>query len=125
MNLKSKEFLKLQSQWYKKLGKSGFYDIEQDEVYFKESPNVFRNKPEIEWIESKIEYYRAAGKFLYDYNFETDTDRYIWEQHANGVAIRTIVDMLKERGVKSNITKVFKLIRTLAKVMIKNVTSKN
>ena len=82
-------FRKLQKEWYEKLKKSGFEDIE----HFKNGdmvPKILSPKDAVrmgvsmEQIEDGFEYYRSAGIFLHEYKFASEFDRKFWEMHASG-----------------------------------------
>jgi hypothetical protein len=115
MDLKSKEFEKLQAEWDAKLKKSGFDDKERrdgclkfyDSDYF--TSNITGADPV--YYKSKEEYYRMAGKFLYDNKFKSQQDKIIWEQHAEGKSIREIVKILRKKGFKSYKRKVHETIQ--------------
>lgn len=125
---KDKAFKDLQRQWYKKLKKSGFDDIEKDEDNLKSWSSDFfrRHKTDHkeyhrEYNEDKFkaheEYYRMAEEFLTNYHFENSTDRFIWSQHAEAVSIREIVRMLKVKRIKSYKFKVHETIKRLKRLM--------
>lgn len=121
MNRKSKEFLDLQKEWYDKLEKSGFKDVEQDEFYLK-SRISRQNLSLLEETEvstsiadSKAEYYRLAGHFLHEYDFANDRERIIWELHADGASIEMIVKCMKFRGFKVYKRLVHETLQRLAK----------
>lgn len=118
MNPKDKDFKKLQDLWYAKLEKSGFKDIEQDEQYFKSSPDIFRAKPDKVWIESKIEYYRLAGQMLHDYTFQSNLEKIVWELHSDGKSLDKIIDILKDRKIKTYRWQAQQIIERLAEVMV-------
>jgi hypothetical protein len=108
MNSQNKEFVELQEQWYKKLKDSGFDDIEKNETYLiVNSSSKFNSKRNqvgsmqnvIDGINSRTEYYRIAGHFLYDYKFANDLDKFIWELHSEGISVRNITLKLKEKGI--------------------------
>lgn len=113
----SKEFKDLNAKWRKKLEKSGFEDIENDrgELRSSDSSEYIRNFDPIA-AGAKEEYFRRAGFFLYEYKFETELERRIWELHVEGASIREIVRILKKRGLK----KIYKRrIHELLKPMVK------
>lgn len=109
MTQQNKQLKTLQKEWYTKLKKSGFEDIEQDENNLKEweSSRYYRgrnNEADFEKViliqEAKEQYYRMAGHFLHDHNFESAVDKFIWEMHSEGVAHRKIVPLLKKFKLK-------------------------
>jgi hypothetical protein len=56
--------------------------------------------------------------FLYDYTFENDTEKTIWELHSENVPHRKIAKQLNSKGIKISPTKVLKIIQPLVKKMI-------
>lgn len=113
---KTEKFKKLQTEWYRKLEKSGFEDIETHQngkdflkvwhsAYFqtKYSPASF---------EFKREYYRAAALFLQRHVFETEREKKIWERHSEGWSLRRIA-----REFRTKVCRVHKIVRILVKIM--------
>jgi nucleoside-specific outer membrane channel protein Tsx len=97
----SKEFLKLQAQWYKKAAKSEYLDIEQDEDNLKIwDGHRIKAKYTPETFQAKQEYYIMAGQFLYNHEFKSTLDRKIWEMHAEGLTAPEIVVKLKRYKIK-------------------------
>jgi len=137
MNPKSKEFIEIQSKWYKKLKDKGFKDAEADEYSLKNSDSSHfmrgrmgnsssRGKPGGQdfsdyavYYSSVEEYYRLAGQFLYSYPFKDDREKKIWELHSEGKKLREITAALKTSKFTANKDYLSKLIRTLAEKMIK------
>ena len=120
MSNNTKEFKKLQDQWYAKLKKEGFKDIEQDEDHLKSyaSTDLINNyTPETFAI--KENYYIAAGHFLHSYEFKCKADRLIWEYHSEGKALVEIVKLLKKHRIKSYKNKVHETVKTLRNEMKK------
>ena len=105
----SKEFLKLQDKWYKKLEKSGFEDAEK-KGYLKWSfsQNMTRTseRDKVSVHENKEEYYRLAGHFLYDYKFENKKHEHIWQFHSEGKTLEEIQILLKKYRIKLAITQI-------------------
>lgn len=118
MDFKSKEFKDLKDKWYKKAAKSGFKDIEQDEdnliVW---ASHLFRATYDATKFQAKEEYYRAAGHFLHDYEFDSKRDRLVWEKHAEGLSIAKIVKELKKKNRKIHKMLVHEIIKRLASEM--------
>lgn len=125
MDPKSKEFKDLQAKWDAKLKKSGFEDAERrdgclkfyDSSYFTSVSRGISVDPT--WFKSKEEYHRLAGHFLYDYKFDSQEERLIWEQHANGESIRDIVKIMKEKGFKAYKSKINGIVKRLVEEMKK------
>lgn len=121
----TKQFKSLQREWYKKLKATGFEDAEKNEE-LKEysSSRLYRgqnNGQEFETVsmltESKAEYYRLVGYFLYDHKFENWLERRIWKEHADGMSYRETSVMLIKDKVKCGRTKVWRILTKLKKQM--------
>lgn len=120
MDPKSKEYQKLQKFWYAKLEKQGFYDIEHaDEFRTMKSwaarPGNVMKQPAR--VASEQEYYRVAGHFLNEYEFNTKVDRMVWELHAEGKSIREIAVILKKQGIRLKKSAVGLITARIAKEM--------
>lgn len=113
---KTKQFQDLKAEWYVKLKKDGFADIEHDEDRLKKwTSSVFGLKPE--WNEIKAEYYRAAGMFLYDHLFKDKYERLVWQLHAEGLSVPNVIKALKAKGHKAYRSKIQRIIWALEKQM--------
>lgn len=107
---KKPDLAQLKREWYKKLKKEGFDDIEADETRLKTwssgtgSPyrNTYKYKENM--FDAKADYYRLAEHFLNEHRFKNNTERTIWEYHANGIGFRSIVDIYSELKIKQKIT---------------------
>lgn len=98
---KQKTLSQLKREWYAKLRKSGFEDIEQNESKLKRwSSSSFKYYPG-QLAQIKQEYYYMATHFLHDYKFETPLESAIWEYHANGISAREIAKILKKAKIKN------------------------
>lgn len=86
--MKSKEFKKLQAEWYAKLRESGFKDCEDDRE------NLHRYTKVVEVNEEREYYYRACAWFLHDHRWRSPQMRRIWELHCQGIGRPTISKML-------------------------------
>jgi hypothetical protein len=98
---KSKQLLKLQREWYKRLKSEGFSDIESmDQDGSMDSPMMSRTASGLAYrYDSSVEeYYRLARHFLYQGAFESDIAKHCWELHADGSSYREIVKSLPENG---------------------------
>lgn len=108
------EYELLRAVWYKKLEEDGYEDIEQDENNLKVWSSSFVRKRPLELMESREAYYHMARKFLNDYTFPNAKEKYVWEQHAEGVSSKDIAkNLLSIQKVKTNRTSVRQLIRRL------------
>jgi len=104
-----KTLKELQSEWYDKLKKDGFEDIENknNELVSHASSMFYRGRRNnmsftqiMTDIESKQDYYSLASEFLHAYKFRRPVDKFIWEQHCEGVSYRDISKKLAEKGIK-------------------------
>lgn len=78
----------LQTQWYQKLTKSGFEDIEDEEGrLLKWSTHASCSS----YAASTEEYYRLAQQFVYDRRFRGRKDKVVWRLHAQGLTVDAIV----------------------------------
>lgn len=124
MKQKSKEFKKLQQEWYEKLAKSGFEDIETDEQHLETWSNMYSYRIDLVKVESKQEYFRRAGQFLFDRKFKNKIEKFIWASHADGISIRNIVKLLGKKGVVVYRNPVHLIIKRLRAEMIKQYVTK-
>lgn len=114
----TKDFLKLDNEWQKKLEESGFEDAENKERNLKEwdgqqFKRTTRNRDSVVYMESKIEYYRLASRFLHEYKFEDNISKVIWELHADGLSKTETVKAIKKLRLIGNIHKVKYVIKKL------------
>lgn len=93
---RTEDYQSLKKVWYKKLEKSGFQDIEQDEFNLKQySFRITQAAVRRSWHASS-EYYYMADQFLHNFKFKNNLERIIWEYHANGISMRDIAKLLKK-----------------------------
>lgn len=127
MNMKTRQQLKtLQLEWYKKLKKSGFEDIEELTEYNAKRPSSFLKRhskhfllvDSLEKIEAKTEYYRLAGQFLYEHKFVNEIEKLIWAEHAEGLTYRAISKKLAEQSILIGRTKICLIVKKLKKQML-------
>jgi hypothetical protein len=104
------EFAALQSQWYGALRGEGFVDIEGADGL--EEPGGRRRRERVDW-EATAEYYRMAGVFLHDHQFESAIERRIWELHCEGMSHRRIVRELGNRYKHRVLATIGRLRRTM------------
>ncbi len=118
---KSNKFKDLQKKWYKRLEKSGFTDIEQEDGNLKVwESRAFQNRYDPNKSEAHTEYYRLAGQFFYDYIFNNKRDSLIWKMHAEGATSREIAATLRKKKIEpSGKTMVQITILQLEKEMLK------
>lgn len=118
MTLTDKEFKKLQADWDAKLKESGFEDIERNHTFLKrfhkdDMLDTFSNHDGA----TRMEYFAAAGRFLYDYQWESLVDRTVWELHCQGLSVREIARALKGTEVKSK-WKAHQIVQRLKTAMV-------
>lgn len=94
----TKKFKQLEAEWDKKLKDSGFEDAEQRSGHLKVWSHRFVVGAEVN-MEAKLEYYRAAGHFLHEYQFPNTVERRIWELHAEGEGRHRIVAALRAENL--------------------------
>lgn len=80
--LNKEEFKKLQEQWYDKIKKEGFEDIERPFDQLKKLPQG----------RSTEEYYRRAGQYYHhnDWSEYDSVEKDVWEMHQDGATTREI-----------------------------------
>ncbi len=126
----SKELKLAQKEWYEKLRKEGFKDIERhdwddssgfglkrfDSFHFIDTRYGDIDKDS---FQAKSEYFRLATHFLNEHTFEDPLDRYIWEMHSEGKSIRDI-----EKSMKAAKTKIHARIKAVERLMINKASGK-
>lgn len=124
------DFKTLQLAWYKKLKESGFDDIENisksgRELLKKWHSLYFVCRYDPQTFEAKEEYYRRAAQFLHEHRFEwipgtsliNFQEREVWRLHSDGKPIRTIADIMIQKGHKTNKDYVHAIILRLRDIM--------
>lgn len=123
---RGKNFKKIQKEWYDKLKKEGFEDIE--DVHEKTEyiriwhSSYFQTKYHPQVFEAKRTYYELAGQFLeasphfrFELYFQCEIEKTIWEMHAQGIPVRTIAKKLKAK-----VCQIHKIIVQIRKVMMES-----
>lgn len=113
----SDAFKRLKAQWYSKLAKSGFEDIERNEnelILWHSEYFLGDRRHATAVVEGKINYYRIAGQFLHDHAFNNAHEKEMWRLHAEGKSIRDIMKVLKKFSKR----KVHTVLTTLEAEMI-------
>jgi hypothetical protein len=120
MPLKDKNFEKLQKQWYSKLAKDGFKDIEQADGNLKAWTKTEDRKRYLgsSW-QQKETYFRYVGWFLHDYKFSNSFDKQLWVWRAEGRSIRWITKAFLGLGIPAYKDKVHTRLNALEKEMVK------
>lgn len=83
---------KLKAQWYKKLARAGFDDIEQPDGNLR----IWSTRPASVSRESKAEYYRLAQQYVHEEVFPTKLDRRVWTLHAEGLTNEDVARAIKK-----------------------------
>lgn len=109
-NSNNKSFLKLRDEWYAKLRKEGFNDIEDVN-----SPNEFLKRHDDHWFRTRFktpmqfsakqEYFYRAAHLLHTHTFETQLEKAIWDLHCQGYSYREIASMVTKEKVRKVVTK--------------------
>lgn len=113
-----KGFKDLQVLWYQKLKDAGFEDIENTRI--EGAPLVYYHSHRFAtaynplFFSQRQEYYRLAGIFLYHHEFDSSTERSIWELHSEGLSIAKIAIRLKVKAYVAH-----RAILKLSQLMLK------
>lgn len=108
----------LKKEWYQKLKDSGFVDVEEANGRFtKGLPRL--DKLTYGQYQYKVEFYNQCRNFLTFYPFETEIERFIWEQFTEGLSYRDISIKLESVfNVKKKKDTVGKIIKHFKQLMI-------
>lgn len=108
-------FKKLQKEWYIKLKKSGFEEIEDLKTggLQKWHASYYMNTYPTFVFQAQREYYYLATHFLTSHSFSHEIERLIWSLHSEGMPMRKIA-----KEVKSKTCRVFLIIQSLRKKML-------
>jgi hypothetical protein len=85
----TKEFMKLQREWYDKLAKEGFRDIELNDKSMHTDTAHFAD------MEAVRNYYMKVSEFLYTGDFNNPSDKAVWFVYSEGYSIRNIAKSLR------------------------------
>lgn len=97
MRQNTKEFIDLQKEYYDRLAKDGFDDIEDvtnEERRLIEWHSFDQHPIDPLVAEAIREYYTAASRLLYSHSFKNKTEKRIWELYCEGMTIREIESKL-------------------------------
>lgn len=134
---KPKTLKTLQKEWYKKLEREGFKDIEKNpdtlKVYDKfqfitklksrqsrlpiGQGTQFPHRIEAFRLQAIQEYYYRANQFLNDHKFANKRERIVWEYHANGISYRDISKTLRKVRISIARTQVYDIVKRLRRIM--------
>lgn len=101
--MKDRKFIKLQNQWYKKLRRSGFKDIEWLDEKTGEGHNTSliesgtpRTKTLIlGHLTKSYEFFYNCRRFGVYHQFERKEDKVLWDLYSDGVSYRSIIKLAK------------------------------
>lgn len=114
---------KLRDEWYEKLKKEGFVDIEAYSTSGSngpKGPSSNFNRPRMRLSrEDKIAYTEMATTFLHEFAFQEELHKVIWEYHVNGLYAIDIVKTLHKVNIVLCKSEVQDLVRLLRKTMMK------
>jgi hypothetical protein len=114
--MQTKQFKKLQAQWYKKLAESGFVDKEDHSHYdvpLKQWDSFYyqaRYTPE--QYQEHLEYFNWASSFLSRYKFQNKLEKQMWAMHTDGHTMR---DIAKKSRI--SLSKTYSIIQRLRNFM--------
>lgn len=95
------EFKKLQRQWYKKLEKTGFQNIEDTQGRLTDHQSLYDLNQRVHFKDGIKEitefYYSWAGQMVYHGKFKCRRDKMIWKYHADGL---TGAEISKRMGLE-------------------------
>lgn len=83
-------------EWNKKLKDSGFKDIESSS--YVENDSI--RKEEITVNHASVVYFQKCSQYLHSTAIKDPTDRFIFEQHCDGVSNREIANKMVSQGLK-------------------------
>lgn len=103
MKLNKDEFRNLQNEWYQKLSKEGFRDIEKlkgDELVLSQFASHCFCGMDVLSRFLKEQYFRYISQIALDEDtfFRNDIDRHILIRHSEGAMIKVIVEELEDMG---------------------------
>lgn len=118
---KSKELIKQQKLWYKKLKMEGFKDLETfdsemepncGEIDRSATNHTIKLQGRTSILETE-EFYRRAGHFLYDHEFKDQLEYRAWEMYSGGMPYRKVAAEIgktyyKTRTILTELTEAMK-----------------
>lgn len=102
---KPKTQKQLSKEWYAKLKAEGFDDIEYSDGSLRAAHARHPTSLDPLRRQAVEEYYTLCTHFLYEFEFERDIHKTIWEYHTNGLSARSISRILKKVKLKTKIGK--------------------
>ncbi len=115
----------LRAEWYAKLKKEGFEDIEQntsDENPFLknwDSSYFYRKEHKMgaARMEAVKDYYLLAVQFLSVHNFKSKLEKEIWRLHSEGHGVRVISKELNTKSTRLSKYDAHKIVKVLTLLM--------
>lgn len=123
----SKDFKKLQKEWYEKIKKEGFVDAEDTENPHRplKSWHSFKfyapdknQKLYFISMDSAEEYYKRARHLLVDYKFDKEIHKRIWTLHSEGWSTRQIEKKISRFDKSYKRSQISNIINKIAKEII-------
>ncbi len=113
----SKEFIQLQTEWYKKLAQSGFEDAEDFSAEYGNynNPYITRSCKDLakKYNKETFQHYQYCRDFLSSGRFASKTDETIWAFYTSGDSLRTIAEKLSHIGVHKSYFWVFEQLKRM------------
>lgn len=121
----SKKLKDLRNQWYAKLAKEGFEDIEINRTDGSSFEYPALRNPAYKWetLEKRysiatFEHFRSCRNFLSHAHFASNFDEEIWRMYTDGVSIRKIAQHFCQRGKQLSAFPIFQKIKELKIAML-------
>ncbi len=113
------QFKELEKEWYERLEKAGFKDVEKTvngkSVLKQRASNCYRSADNIA-RENKQRYFELLGHAVSsEGDFKDGVELFVMEQRASGVSIRLICEELKKRGERNHRDTIRLIIRKFEK----------
>lgn len=91
-----KKYQALKKQWYAKLKKSGFNDIENDKglIDYVSAKSTLLKKQGPEKIEIAYSFYSAAREMMHKHTFKSSLESTVWAHYSEGDSPRKIARIL-------------------------------
>ncbi len=95
LDYRSQEFLDLQEEWYKRLGDSGFKDIEAAGHLKRYSNGAFKGVHTMAEYEDRLQYYQKLRECVELFRLEIPAERITMEMRADGCTVLAISAALR------------------------------
>lgn len=126
------EVYKLQQEWYARLKREGFHDIEtvlpdgSSSPLLKPSPGAQGRRYRALEMETRQDYYTLAGQYYWANKWLKEREKEVWKLHSEGLSYRKIIKALRPtykiglQSVTNIIKKHKKLMHLWAKKEVKD-----